>query len=137
MYGEDILCEIWKVSFEIPHKISYPHIERYDFYTTLKFKELLGLRALTRFWNNPWSFMQKECSWGLIIMNVDNLTGQSIGMIYDNTSMSITIILHVQAGCHQNQTRITSIGSNENLICITRKQNIKTRIIEDIYAVAS
>ena len=23
--------------FEIPHKLSYPYIERYDFYTTLKF----------------------------------------------------------------------------------------------------
>ena len=24
-------------TFEIPHKLSYPYIERYDFYTTLKF----------------------------------------------------------------------------------------------------
>ena len=29
--------------YEIPHKISYPDIERYDFYTTLKFQELLDL----------------------------------------------------------------------------------------------
>ena len=37
MYGQDILCGISKGTFEIPHKISYPYIERYDFYTTLKF----------------------------------------------------------------------------------------------------
>ena len=37
MYGQDILCGISKVPFEIPHKISYPYIERYDFYTTFKF----------------------------------------------------------------------------------------------------
>ena len=53
MYGWDILCGISKVPFEIPHKISYPYIERYDFYTTLKFQELLDLRAHTRFWNAP------------------------------------------------------------------------------------
>ena len=37
MYGYDILCGISKVPFEIPHKILYPYIERYDFYTILKF----------------------------------------------------------------------------------------------------
>ena len=37
MYGYDILCGNSKVHFEIPHKISYPYIERYDFDTTLKF----------------------------------------------------------------------------------------------------
>ena len=36
MYWEDILCEISKVSFEIPHKISYPYIERCAFYLDLK-----------------------------------------------------------------------------------------------------
>ena len=36
MYGYDILCGISKVTFEIPHKISYPYIERYDLYTLLK-----------------------------------------------------------------------------------------------------
>ena len=40
MYGQDILCGISKGTFEIPHKISYPYIERYDFYTMLKFQEL-------------------------------------------------------------------------------------------------
>ena len=28
MYGQDILCGISKVPFEIPHKISYPYIEK-------------------------------------------------------------------------------------------------------------
>ena len=37
MYGYDTLCGISKVPFEIPHKISYPYIETYDFYTRLKF----------------------------------------------------------------------------------------------------
>ena len=37
MYGQDILYGISKVPFEIPHIISYPHIERHDLYTTLKF----------------------------------------------------------------------------------------------------
>ena len=37
MYGYDILCGISKVPFEIPHKISYLYIERYDFYAILKF----------------------------------------------------------------------------------------------------
>ena len=37
MYGLDILCGISKGTFEIPHKISYPYIERYFFYETLKF----------------------------------------------------------------------------------------------------
>ena len=36
MYGEDILCEISKGAFEIPHKIPYPYIKGYDFYTMLK-----------------------------------------------------------------------------------------------------
>ena len=37
MYGLDILCGISKVPFEIPHKISYPYIERYNVYEILKF----------------------------------------------------------------------------------------------------
>ena len=37
MYGLDILCGISKVPFEIPHKISNPYIERYNFYAILKF----------------------------------------------------------------------------------------------------
>ena len=37
MYGQDILCGISKGTFEIPHNISYPYIERYDFYRKVKF----------------------------------------------------------------------------------------------------
>ena len=37
MCGQDILCGISKATFEIPHKKSYPYIERYNFYTVLKF----------------------------------------------------------------------------------------------------
>ena len=36
MYGEDILCGISKVSFEIPCKISYPYIESRVFYSQEK-----------------------------------------------------------------------------------------------------
>ena len=32
MFGQDILCGISKVPFEIPHKISFPYIERFLFY---------------------------------------------------------------------------------------------------------
>ena len=35
-YGYDILCGISKVPFEIPRKISYPHIERCVFYQQVK-----------------------------------------------------------------------------------------------------
>ena len=38
MYGQDILCGISKETFEIPHKISSPYIERYIFDTALEFK---------------------------------------------------------------------------------------------------
>ena len=53
MYGSDILCGISKGTFEIPHKISYPYIERFHFHTKLKFPELLDLRAHKCFWNAP------------------------------------------------------------------------------------
>ena len=36
MYGWDIFRDISKASNEIPDKISYPYIERYDLYTMLK-----------------------------------------------------------------------------------------------------
>ena len=51
MYGLDILCGISKEIFEIPHKISYPKIERSDFFAMLKFEELFDLRAHKCFWN--------------------------------------------------------------------------------------
>ena len=37
MYVQDILCGISKGTFEIPHKISYIYIEKYDFHAKLKF----------------------------------------------------------------------------------------------------
>ena len=36
MYGQDILHGISEGTFEIPHNISYPYIERYDLYSVLK-----------------------------------------------------------------------------------------------------
>ena len=45
MYGQDILCGISKGTFEIPHKISNPYIERCKFYWQVKIYELLDLRA--------------------------------------------------------------------------------------------
>ena len=36
MYGLDILRGIAKGTFEIPHKISYPYIERCGFYSQVK-----------------------------------------------------------------------------------------------------
>ena len=37
MYGQDILYGIPEGTFEIPHKISYLYIAKYDFYTKLTF----------------------------------------------------------------------------------------------------
>ena len=37
MYEQDILCGISKGTFEIPHTISYPYIERSEFYSQVKF----------------------------------------------------------------------------------------------------
>ena len=37
MHAKDTSCEISKVPFEIPHKISYPYIAKYDFYATYEF----------------------------------------------------------------------------------------------------
>ena len=53
MYGYDFFVWNYKVPFEIPYKISYPYIERYNFYATLNFYELLALRARMHFWNTP------------------------------------------------------------------------------------
>ena len=36
IYGWDILCGISKGTFEIPHKISHPYIERYVIYSNLR-----------------------------------------------------------------------------------------------------
>ena len=53
MHGYDILCGISRGTFEIPHKTSYPDIERCRFYSQLKIYELLDLRAHKCFWNDP------------------------------------------------------------------------------------
>ena len=34
--GKIFCVEFQRVPFEIPHKIAYPYIERYDFYTTFQ-----------------------------------------------------------------------------------------------------
>ena len=36
LYGQDILCGILKVAFEIPLKISYPYIETCVFHLQVK-----------------------------------------------------------------------------------------------------
>ena len=51
--GKIILCGISKGTFEIPHKISYPYIERCVFYSQVKIQELFDLRAHKCFWNAP------------------------------------------------------------------------------------
>ena len=51
MYGQDILCGISKVPFEIPHKISYPYIEKSIFHLYVKILGLLDLRPQKCFWN--------------------------------------------------------------------------------------
>ena len=53
MYGQDILRGIPKVPFEIPHKISYPYVERFVFYSEVKNFEFLALRACQHFLNGP------------------------------------------------------------------------------------
>ena len=60
MSGQDILCRISKGTFEIPHKISCPYIERYDFNTVMKFEDLLDLKSSYAFLKcpSPHSHMQ-------------------------------------------------------------------------------
>ena len=53
MYGQDILCGISKGTFEIPNNISCSYIERWRFCAQVIIKELLDLRALKCFLNNP------------------------------------------------------------------------------------
>ena len=57
MYGQDILYGISKVHFEIPHKISYPYVERCVFHSQVKIWELLDLWDCKRFWNAPLTFV--------------------------------------------------------------------------------
>ena len=48
MYGQDVLCGISKVPFEIPHKLSSPYIERDDVSTTLKFLRFKSSEAFLK-----------------------------------------------------------------------------------------
>ena len=78
MYGRDILCGISNCTFEIPHKISYPYIKRGNFYTALKFYELLDFRARKSFWNAPLSYPDYSDTCSAVVistawMPVDNL----------------------------------------------------------------
>ena len=59
-------CTRLEIKFILSYLIlSYPYIERYDFYTTLKFQELLDLRAHTRFLTPLWRrFPQYWLLWG-------------------------------------------------------------------------
>ena len=51
--GKIFCVEFQRVPFEIPHKLSYPHIERCWFYSQVKIEELLDLKAHKCFWNVP------------------------------------------------------------------------------------
>ena len=53
MYGCNILCGISKGTFEIPHKISCPYIQRCLFYADVKILELLDLRDFDRLKLSP------------------------------------------------------------------------------------
>ena len=58
---------ISKGNFKIPNKISYPHIKWYIFYSNLKIKELLDLRAHKCFWNaHPWCHVTGDSRVGSI-----------------------------------------------------------------------
>ena len=60
MYGLDILCGISMGTFEIPHKISHPYIERCGFYSQTNIQELLDLRAHKCFWNAPRIYWSRQ-----------------------------------------------------------------------------
>ena len=74
MYGQDILCGISKVTFEIPHKISYPYIERCAVCWEVKFQELPGSQARKCFWNAHTCFLQFGICW----WNMNKLSGSSV-----------------------------------------------------------
>ena len=54
--GKIFCVEFQRYPLKFHTKYLTPYIERYDFYTTLKFEELLDLRAHMRFWNAPQMF---------------------------------------------------------------------------------
>ena len=56
MYRWDILCGILKGTFEIPHKISYPYIERYnvEILRALRFKSSQAFLKCPQSTNSMW-----------------------------------------------------------------------------------
>ena len=56
MYGQDILCGISKAPFEIPHKISYLYIERYDFIEILRALRFKSSHAFLKYPPDPLSW---------------------------------------------------------------------------------
>ena len=59
MHISQCMGKIFCVEFQRDLKISYPYIERYDFYTKLKFQELLHLRV-HKCTPTPWT---RFCFW--------------------------------------------------------------------------
>ena len=51
--GKIFWVEFQRVPLKSLTKLSYPYIERCNFYTTLQFEELLDSRARKRFWKGP------------------------------------------------------------------------------------
>ena len=82
MYGFDILCGISEVPFEIPHKISYPYIDRCIFYSGVQASELSDLSARERFWNDPRSTLGMET--GLQVHLIDE-TWYSLTPSFDHS----------------------------------------------------
>ena len=86
MHEYDIWCGISKGTFDIPHKIAYPYIERCRFYLQVKIQELLDLRAHKCFWNAPRVF------WKVLIL---------INMIYFPTLVCLITWRVVVFACHR------------------------------------
>ena len=85
MYGQDILCGISKGTFEIPHKISYPYIGRFDFYTEMKFYEFLDLRAHKCFWNAPCTIYLKAIALEMLMKEIAITPGNKSSQWLPNT----------------------------------------------------
>ena len=64
MYGYDILCGTSKSTFEIPHKISQPCIEEYDFSYTIEILRVRALKSkrLYRFLKHPLDDVVCKCA---------------------------------------------------------------------------
>ena len=82
---------VWNFKGTLPHKISYPYIERYDFYTTWKFQELLDLRAHTCFWNAP----SDKCNYCRVRRRHLHCSGITACALCDLTPSLFQLCLHV------------------------------------------